>query len=339
MTQLDDLVAACAACAKDSKAAKSTRALASALGAWAPTVSGLPQPPEPPPTPPPAPPAWVGDFSTGDYSQYTGGLSYDGIRATPPGPTAGQFDVVTGAQYPHGHAGRFIVKQAYSPFGWNESCEVIQPWTDTGEGAHFFYGWHVTMPAGFVAPQSWWTILQWYTETFTHFAGPAPLAVDGGSDKLILNLNTGLYSGGGYATNAAVTFEPGPVWDGRTRRYIFEVLWSKANGAVTVYRLDDGTWTVTGSFSGPTLRFDPTFNGGAADPIGESKLGGYRGSLCKDANGEPAYSESGNIFGPNGQHVAGTCFYGAAGVQPDSVIFHGFARDASFEPVAAWLTS
>lgn len=326
--ELDALVAACKTCAADPHAAKSTQRLASTLGAWAPTVSAGPQPPAPPPTPPPAL-LFNGDFSTGDYSQYSG-LEYDSKA-----PLTDSFQVVTGAQYPQGHAGQFTLKQGYSPFGWKESCEAEHTVSDTVQGSRFFYGWHCTLPSGTVAPYGWLLLAQWYAQNFNYFVGPPPLSIDGGSSTgYLFNVNTGQAKldangkpNGSYATNARLNFPADTIYDGQTRRYIFDIAWSKA--ADGHLRILDVAGNQLAALEGiPTLRFDPGHNGGAAEPIGEVKVGGYRNSRCNA-------DSSGNIFGPGGAHTPGTCYLGQTGTQPDTVIRCGFWVGDSLASVQA----
>jgi hypothetical protein len=237
---------------------------------------------------------------------------------------------VQGASFAQGCAGRFAARQAYSPFGWNESCEALQPFSDIVQGSRWVWGWEPTFPAGTVSPRGWCTVWQQYTSDFGYFTGPAPIAVDGGSGRLMLNVNTGLSGPGSWEYNHSQLIEDG-VYDGTPRPYIIEVGYSaQHDGFITISRPDG---TVLVNLQGiPTLRFNPAHNGGAPDPIGQLKLGVYRQSWCKhDANG--------NIFTqPGAIHTPGTCALGAEGSQPDTIVYHsGACRGDTFDVVAAHL--
>lgn len=328
--ELDALVAACKLNAADPHAAKTTQAVAKALGVWAPTVGAVTPTPPTPPTPPPVSGtlSFVGDFTTGDGSQWNEGIECDSVAAQ-----SASFKVVTGSQYPQGHAGRFTLRQGYSAFGWKENAEAAQSFTDQVQGSRFFYGWHFTMPAGSVAPKGWLLPVQFYTLDFPYFVGPPPIGIDAGSNQLLANFNTGqakLTNGkpnGSYAYNNRLFFYPKPIYTGNTFTCIFDVAYSKnADGHFDVYTVAGDK--LAGLDGIPTLRFDPGYNGGTADPIGLVKLGGYRDSYCNA-------DSSGNIFGPNGQHTPGTCFLGQSGSQPDTICDAGLWRGDTFDAVAA----
>lgn len=297
-----------------------------------------PAPTPPPPPPPPAPTpsgtiSFTGNFETGDASQWEQ-VEYE-IKA----PQSSVLDFVTSPVRSGKYAAKFIAKQAYSAFGWKESTEVGHNFDDQVQGSRFFYGLSLMIPSGTVDPKGWFLVAQWYTKSFPHFMGSPPMKLDAGINQLQFSVWAGLYNGNpanaGYSYNSGwQTIDKG-VYDGKWRDVIFDILWSKNNdGRCVAYlrREGESAFAKVVDLEGvPTLRYDPAYNGGAADPIGSQKIGIYRDSCCNA-------DSSGNIFGPSGTHTPGTCYYGASGSQPDTVVYHdGFVRGDTFDVVAAEL--
>jgi hypothetical protein len=232
------------------------------------------------------------------------------------------------------YAAKFTARQAFSPYGWKESAEVSHAFTDQTEGSDFYYGLSVMLPPSTVPPHGWLTIQQWYTQHFgvSYFMGPPPVALDAGSNAIRINVLTGMstdISWGYHVGDRAL--DKGPVYDGRWRDFILHIRWSKSDGILQVWERKQGSaaWKLVLNLNRiPTLRYNPAYANGAPDPIGVIKQGIYRDSWCKT-------DPSGNIFGPDGTHTPGTCYYGAAGSQPDTVIYEdGFVRGSKFGVVA-----
>lgn len=272
--------------------------------------------------------SYIGNYESGSSAQW------ESLQVDPRAPTTDGFQIVTDPVRQGRYAAKFTAKQAFSPFGWKESAEVAHTFTDQTDGSDYYYGLSVMLPSSTVRPHGWFTIEQWYTQHFTvsYFEGPAPVAMDANSNALRLNVLTGNSTNvsWGYHLNERV-LDKGPVYDGRWRDFILHIRWSKTDGFIQVWERKQGSaaWKRVLSLSRiPTLRYNPAYNGGAPDPIGLVKQGVYRDSWCKT-------DSAGNIFGPDGAHTPGSCYYGAAGSQPDTVIYDdGFARGSKFGVVA-----
>lgn len=294
--------------------------------------------PEPTPTPMPTPtrvPAgtlsFVGDFETGNGSQW------DQVEYETKAPSTDVLQFVTSPVRSGKYAAKFIAKQAYSAYGWKESTELGQDFADQVQGSRFFYGISMMFPVGTVDPKGWFLVAQWYTQNFNHFMGSPPMKLDAGGGNLQLSAWAGLYNGkpanAGYSYNSGWQRIDTGVYDGKWRDVILDIAWSKnTDGHIAAYLRRQGETSfakVVDLQNVPTLRYDPSYNGGAADPIGLQKIGVYRDSWCNA-------DSSGNIFGPSGAHTPGTCYYGAAGSQQDTVVYHdSFVRGDTFDIVAA----
>jgi hypothetical protein len=271
---------------------------------------------------------FVGNFETGDYGQW-GVLQHDSLA-----PTSANFQVVTSPVRQGTYAAKFTAKQAYSPFGWNESTEVTHEFSDQTQGTDYYYGVSLMFPTSWTDPVGWAEIEQWYTLDFGQFLGPAPLAIDAGAGQIGLNVNTGLspiVGGPSFQWAYSHHFTIAPTLSlGQWNDIVLHVHWAADNSGVLEvwWRTGNNAFTKVLSLTGiPTLRYNPNFNGGAADPIGLIKEGIYRSSDCN-------HDASGNIFGPSQAHTPGTCYYGAAGSQPDTVVYDdGFVRAAAYDDV------
>jgi len=272
--------------------------------------------------------SYVGNYESGTYKPW------DNLQVDPRAPASDGFQVVTNPVRQGRFAAKFTVRQAFSPYGWKESAEVSHEFDDQTEGSDYYYGLSVMLPASTVQPHGWFTIEQWYTQDFTvpYFQGPAPIALDAGSNAIRLNVLTGRSTNISWGYHLADrVLDKGPVYDGRWRDFILHIRWSKADGILQVWERKQGSaaWKQLLSLTRiPTLRYNPAYNNGAADSIGLVKQGAYRDSYCKA-------DSAGNIFGPDGAHTPGSCYYGATGSQPDTVIYDdGFARGSKFGIVA-----
>jgi chitodextrinase len=224
----------------------------------------------------------------------------------------------------------FFNKQAYSPFGWSESTEVGKSFSDQIQDSEYYYGFSILLPTGWTPPYGWGLALQWYTKNFNYFLGPPPMSVDVGSDRFLLIVNTGLSKPNGpWEVNAKYEInQAGKGLNiGKWNDFILHIKWSKnSDGLIEAWHRAEGQsdFVKTLSIQEPTLRWNPDYNGGAADPIGLIKQGLYRNSKCNKVNGNIGEIQPGDL-----------CQYGAWGTQPDSVIYHdGFVRGKNFNDVA-----
>jgi hypothetical protein len=277
--------------------------------------------------------SFLGNYDTGDYSQW-GDLQHDTVA-----PQSATFQVVTSPVREGTYAAKFVAKQAYSPFGWQESTEVGHPFSDQGQGSDYYYGLSMMFPSGWSDPLGWALVTQFYTKDYSYFLGPPPLSIDAGGNRLGLNINTGLspiVGGPNFQWEENQYLQIAPTLSpGQWNDIIMHVHWAADHtGVLEVWwRTGSNAFQKVISLTGiPTLRYNPNYNGGAADPIGIIKQGIYRKSYCNA-------DSSGNIFGPGGTHTPGTCYYGASGSQPDSVVYDdGFVRAGTYQDVVNELT-
>ncbi len=261
-----------------------------------------------------------GDYETGDYSQW-GSLQYEFDR-----PLSESFAIVTDPVREGRYAAQFTVRHGYSPFGWDESTEVARGFSDQGAGTEYYYAFSVLFPEGWTDPKGWALVVQFYTKTFPVFQGPPPVSIDAGARALRMHVATGLSpvaSGSPVRREYKRSFLIAPTLNpGRWNDFLLHVRWAAdRSGFLHLWhRVGSGWWRRSVWAEGiPTLRYNPAFNGGAADPIGLIKEGLYRQSFCR----VPVQINCAG--GPSRQ----------TGVQPPSVVFHdGFRRgDALAEVV------
>ena len=149
------------------------------------TLMGAPArasaPPAPPPPPHaalgPQPPAlWVGDFETGNLSQWTQvgqvqAVAADRIRVIPDLVRQGRF------------ATRFEVRDGDNKGG--ERAELARTAIKEKPGTEYFYGWSTYFASNFPSPAGWQEIIQWKGDD----SGSPPLSVD--VDNNVLKLQAG----------------------------------------------------------------------------------------------------------------------------------------------------
>jgi hypothetical protein len=263
--------------------------------------------------------SFQGDYETGDYSQW-GSLQYEFDR-----PLSESFRIVTDPVRQGRYAGQFIVRHGYSPFGWDESTEAARGFSDQGAGSEYYYAFSVLFPEGWTDPKGWALVTQFYTKTFPVFLGPPPISIDAGARALRMHVATGLSpvaSGPSVRQGYKRDFLVAPTLNpGRWNDLVLHVRWAgDSSGFLHLWhRVGSGWWRRAVWVEGiPTLRYNPAYNGGAADPIGLIKEGLYRQSFCRlpvqlDCAGDPSRQ---------------------TGVQPPSVVFHdGFRRGETLADV------
>ncbi len=263
--------------------------------------------------------SFVGDYETGDYRQW-GSLQYEFDR-----PVSESFNVVTAPVRQGRYAAQFIVRHGYSPFGWDESTEVARGFSDQGAGSEYYYAFSFLVPEDWLDPKGWALIVQFYTQSFSVFLGPPPISIDAGARELRAQVHTGRFpiaSGPRVGQEYRRSFLIAPTLNpGRWNDLVVHVRWAAdGSGFLHIWhRVGSGWWRRAVWVDGiPTLRYNPGYKGGAADPIGLIKQGLYRQSFCRlpvqlGCAGDPARR---------------------AGVQPPSVLYHdGFRRGATLEDV------
>jgi hypothetical protein len=222
-----------------------------------------------------------GGYESGDFTQW-GSLQYQFTR-----PMSESFDIVSYPVRDGNFAAKFTVRQGFSPYGWNESTEVVHDFNDQGPGTEYWYGFSILFPRNWVDPDGWAIVEQFYTLDFPTFTGPAPIAIDASGYRLGINLNTGL---------SPVAEAPWFTWEynryfrltkslnvRRWNDFVLHIRWAADHtGFVQIWhRVEGQAYRLVLSLSGiPTLRYNPAFDNGVGDPIGLIKQGLYRESYC-----------------------------------------------------------
>jgi len=128
----------------------------------------------------------IGDWETGDFSQWNGGLS-----AKDP---AAQIKIVTDPVRASKYATRFIVRpgdKVKKPNGEVTSGERAEVglWNYKREQLNdeYYYGWSTLFPTDWTAPARWGIFMQWHA----HTSISPPLALNARDNQVVLDFYTG----------------------------------------------------------------------------------------------------------------------------------------------------
>jgi hypothetical protein len=239
--------------------------------------------PEPLPSPPPTPPAapddpsppvgttFLGDWETGDHSQWTG------LQYRTGGSPADQFAVVDSPLRQGQYAARFTVRPG-DKFGTSsgERTEVYWVDSDEGEGEEYWYAWSTLFPSDWSEPFGWGVFVQWHSQ----FPIPPPVSFNARADTAEISVNAGPLEPSG--TNGSFRRKYpllATLNKGSWNDFIARIRWSGTNGAIAVWhRLegDSGFVKVVDVTGIPTLQ-----SSGATISDNYLKLGLYRNADTK----------------------------------------------------------
>jgi hypothetical protein len=195
---------------------------------------GTPEPLPSPPTPP-APPggtAFVGDWETGDHSQWTG------LQYRTGGAAADQFVVLSTPLRQGSYAARFTVRPG-DRFGSTsgERAEVYWVGSDESEGEEYWYSWSTLFPETWTEPRNWGIFLQWHS----YLPSPGPVLFNARGDTAEISVNAGPLEPSG--TNGSFR-QKYPLLaslnKGRWNDFIARIRWSLTDGAITVWHRVEG---------------------------------------------------------------------------------------------------
>jgi uncharacterized repeat protein (TIGR02059 family) len=274
-------------------------------------------------------------------------------------PVSASFSRITSPATPlvnHTRTGQITCKQGYSPLGFNESCEHLQPTGDVQkQDAAFYYAWAVRVPSGWVSPRGWGYAIQFYSIVTANSGGPAcGIQLRGtGTNGLLASFHSGgspSSAHGLVAPNFGMTLTA-DVWN----CFIFYIVHSgyatgtyspgglnnppsgQAVGQFKAWRmlpeLGETDFTQVLNLTNiPTLQRPvglPCLGGPAVNgscPVYHTKQGLYRQSQCKtqyEATGSGGTTQIGGLVCANIANPATRCFYGSWTTQADSVVYQG----------------
>jgi Polysaccharide lyase len=190
--------------------------------------------PSPPPTPP-APPAgttFLGDWETGDHSQWTG------LQHRTGGVAGDQFAVLSSPLRQGSYAARFTVRPGdrfASTSG--ERTEVYWEGSDESEGEEYWYSWSTLFPVTWTEPRNWGIFLQWHS----YLPSPGPVLFNARGDTAEISVNAGPLEPSG--TNGSFRRKYpllASLNKGRWNDFIARIRWSVTDGAITVWHRVEG---------------------------------------------------------------------------------------------------
>ena len=175
-------------------------------------------------------------------------------------------------------AAMFVLRQGYSPFGYNESAELCcGPTPRPAEGSDYWYAWSTMFGTPWYGPYKWGIFAQWHSD----YGLPPPLDFNVGVAAISVQLHTG-----------AVSLENGGSWEyertfrllndvsaGQWHDFVVHVHWSAyRRGSVTVWHRLAGEPRLVRLLR---IRNVPTLQrlGTEVSPV-YAKIGLYRASYC-----------------------------------------------------------
>lgn len=251
---------------------------------------------------------FIGDFEIGPpgWQQFEG-LQYEYDRSL-----GESFALVDKPVRQGRHATMLTARQGYSPFGHNESTQLL--WHgEERDGDEFWYAWSTLFPEDWTRPAGWGIFAEWHANLVT-----SPLiSLSARGDSAEASLLTGLID---ESSNAAAVDRVVPVLStlskGRWNDFVVHVRWStRPDGLVEIFHRVAGQSALRKVVS---FRNVPTFQ---ATPDGRGfgtylLLGIYRQSFCA----QPTTLEC------NSTH----------GTQPPNTVYQdGFARARTYAAAVA----
>lgn len=197
-----------------------------------PPPAPAPVSPSPPPTPAPAPIEFVGDWETGDWSQWWG------IQWRTGGNLADQFAVVTDPVRQGRFAARFTVRPG-DKFGTTsgERCEVLWPGSAESEGDEYWYSWSTLFPVGWTEPRGWGMFLQWHS----YLPAPGPVFFNARGNTAEVAVNAGPLTEAGNNGSFRVKYPLlGTLSKGLWNDFIARIRWSGTDGSIEVWHRVEG---------------------------------------------------------------------------------------------------